>query len=251
MPGTTGGNGFVVPGRSFVRRVSVLLIVALLLATATLWWLQRDHGLAARPPVYAALGASDTVGVGADDPTSEGWAPRVHAALPAQTQFLNLGISGATLQDVLRYQLPPAADAQPRLVTLWGGVNDLRAGVDVQTFQRQLDEVLTQLTQSAVADTNPPTVAVLNIPDLRSLPVFRSVDQAVLDAEVRTWNAAIADSAARHGVVLVDLYARWPELAAHPEYISGDGFHPSSAGYERIAALVLDAIQPHVSSIGQ
>ncbi len=237
------------PLTSFVRRLSVLLIVALLLATAALWWAQRDQVVAARPPVYAALGASDTVGVGADDPANEGWAPRVHAALPAQTQFLNLGISGATLEDVLQSELPPAVDAQPRLVTLWGGVNDLRAGVDVQTFQRQLDEILTQINQSAVADDNPPTVAVLNIPDLRSLPVFRRVDQAALDAEVRTWNAAIADSAARHDAVLVDLYSRWPELASHPEYISGDGFHPSSAGYERIAALVLDAIQPHVSSI--
>ncbi len=222
-----------------------------LLATATLWWLQRDPNAAARPPVYAALGASDTVGVGADDPIREGWAPRVHAALPAGTQFLNLGISGATLEDVLQYQLPPAVDAQPRLVTIWGGVNDLRAGVDVQTFQRQLDEVLTQISQSSVADINPPTVAVLNIPDLRSLPVFRHMDQALLDAEVRTWNAAIAERAARHGAVLVDLYARWPELALHPEYISGDGFHPSSVGYERIAALVLDAIQPYVSSIEQ
>jgi lysophospholipase L1-like esterase len=222
-----------------------------LLATVTLWWLQRDSSAAARPPVYAALGASDTVGVGADDPTREGWAPRVHAALPRGTQFLNLGISGATLQDVLVQQLPPAVDAQPRLVTIWGGVNDLRAGVDVQTFQRQLDEVLTQLDQSSAADVNSPTVAVLNIPDLRSLPVFARVDQAALNAEVLVWNAAIADSAAQHGAVLVDLYARWPELALHPEYISGDGFHPSSAGYERIAALVLDAIQPYVSSLEQ
>jgi len=227
------------------------LIIALLIATATLWWLQRDQATAARPRVYAALGASDTVGVGAADPAREGWAPRVHAALPPQTQFLNLGISGATLQDVLVQQLPPAVDAQPRLVTIWGGVNDLRAGVDVQTFQRQLDDVLTQLTQSSAADVNPPIVAVLNIPDLRLLPAFKRVDQTVIDAEVRRWNAAIADSAARHGAILVDLYAHWPELATHPEYISGDGFHPSSAGYERIATLVLDAIQPHVSSITQ
>lgn len=236
---------------TFVRRLSVVLSVALLFATAALWWLQRDStNAAARPPVYAALGASDTVGVGADDPAREGWAPRVHAALPADTQFLNLGINGATLGDVLAYQLPPAADAQPRLITIWGGVNDLRAGVDVDTFQRQLDEVLAQLSQSSVAN-DPPTVVVLNIPDLRHLPVFRRVDQAAIDAQVRRWNAAIADSATRHGAVLVDLYARWPELATHPEYISGDGFHPSSDGYERIAALVLDAIQPHVSSIGQ
>jgi len=35
------------------------------------------------------------------------------------------------------------------------------------------------------------------------------------------------------------------ELGAHPEYISGDGFHPSSAGYRRIADLVLDTLRRH------
>lgn len=242
------GNGLVVPPLSPIRRLSTVLLIALL-AVATVWWVRRDQAVAAQPVVYAALGASDTVGVGADDPVRDGWAPRVYAALPKGTQFLNLGISGATLRDVLHGEVPPAADAQPRLVTLWGGVNDLRAGVDVATFHQQLDAMLGQLTQSAANKHSQITVVVLNIPDLRSLPAFTHVDHLALDAEVRRWNAAIAQSVQAHGAVLVDLYSRWPELSSHPEYISGDGFHPSSAGYARIAALVLDALQPHVSSI--
>jgi lysophospholipase L1-like esterase len=45
--------------------------------------------------------------------------------------------------------------------------------------------------------------------------------------------------------MLVDLYSGWAELAAHPDYISADGFHPSSAGYRRLADLVLDTLRHH------
>ena len=40
---------------------------------------------------------------------------------------------------------------------------------------------------------------------------------------------------AEHGATLVDLYARWQEVALHPEFLSADGFHPSSEGYQALA----------------
>jgi lysophospholipase L1-like esterase len=33
----------------------------------------------------------------------------------------------------------------------------------------------------------------------------------------------------------VNLYSRWREIAQHPEYLSADGFHPSSEGYQALA----------------
>jgi acyl-CoA thioesterase I len=63
------------------------------------------------------------------------------------------------------------------------------------------------------------------------------VDQAALESTVAEWNGVIADTTARHGAVLVDLFARWQDLAEHPEYVSTDGFHPSTAGYQQLADL--------------
>src|SRR3954447_6804124 len=97
----------------------------LVLTGGATWQAHRSPGDGTHPAVYAALGASDTVGVGANNPDEEGWVPLVHASLPAGTQLLNLGISGAILADMLRQELPPALDARPRWVTLWTGVNDL------------------------------------------------------------------------------------------------------------------------------
>ena len=232
------------------RNVLVSLLIALsLVGGGFSWWAWWSEGRGGAPAVYVALGASDAVGVGADVPEREGWAPLVHASLPRGTQLLNLGISGATLGDVLRDELPPALDARPRWVTLWPGVNDLRAGVALPVFAGQLDQALGQLTAPRAGSlAAPPVVLVLNIPDLRRLPAFAGIDPNILDTAVREWNAAIAASTQRHGVRLVDLYTHGPDLHAHPEYISADGFHPSSAGYRRIAEIAVDTLEHDVSS---
>ena len=229
--------------RSPARALLALALLLLLIGGAG-WWTWRDNASAAAPAVYVALGASDTVGVGATRPAREGWAPLFHAGLPEGARLVNLGVSGATLRDVLAQQVPVAVDARPRWVTIWPGVNDLRAGVDLPTFTAQLDTLLGDLTR-ADAGAGTLRIVVLNLPDLRAVPVLATGDRTTLDRRVREWNAAIADVAARHGpaVVLVDLYAQYAELGAHPEYVSADGFHPSSAGYRRIADLALAGLR--------
>ena len=52
---------------------------------------------------------------------------------------------------------------------------------------------------------------------------------------VDLWNRAIEAIAHRNGATVVDLFSHWAELAAHPDLVSPDGFHPSSAGYARLA----------------
>ena len=152
------------------------------------------------------------------------------------------------LGDVLTAEVPPALDAHPHWVSIWPGINDLRAGVTLPAFTQQLDELLAHWSQGAteVAGQSKPLVIVLNIPDLRPVPAFRGVDPAVLDTTVRQWNQAIALTAQKHGARLVDLHGHGQDLLAHPGYLSGDGFHPSSAGYARIAEFVIDVVWRHM-----
>ena len=58
------------------------------------------------------------------------------------------------------------------------------------------------------------------------------------------WNRGISEAAALYGdrVHVVDLYPISEEVLNHPEYISGDNFHPSSTGYRRLAEVVWDEI---------
>ncbi len=191
----------------------------------------------ARPLIYVALGASDAVGVGTASPETEGWVPRFGAQLGPGTQVVNLGVSGSTLGQALDEQLGPARDAQPDVVTVWLAVNDLNAHVPLETYAGQLDSLLGQLEATHAR------VLVGNVPDLSALAAYQGVDSAPLRAEVDQWNAVIADTTARHGDTLVDLYARWQEIAEHPEYLSADGFHPSADGYQALAEVFAEALK--------
>jgi acyl-CoA thioesterase-1 len=208
-------------------RLAVLLVAGLVVVFAATGCSARAQ--AARPTTYVAMGASDAVGLGARDPVTEGWVPRFGARLGSDARVVNLGVSGSTLAQALDEQLGPAIDAQPDIVTVWLAVNDLNARVSLDQYAADLDTLLGQL------ETTHARVLVGNVPDLGGLAAYRGIDPGPLKAEVDRWNRVIADTTAWHGATLVDLYSRWQEVALHPEFLSADGFHPSSEGYQALA----------------
>lgn len=210
---------------------SAALGVALAISTACSAAAQPAPAPTPRPLTYVALGASDAVGVGAENPDAEGWVPRFGAALGPGTRVVNLGVSGSTLDQALQEQLGPALDAHPDVVTVWLAVNDLNARTPLERYSADLDMLLAQLEPLHAR------VLVGNVPDLATLAAYRGIDPAPLRAEVDRWNAAIASTVQRDGAQLVDLHATWQELAEHPEYLAADGFHPSADGYARLAEL--------------
>lgn len=192
--------------------------------------------------LYAALGASDAFGIGAQ-PISNGYVYRIRDVLDRpidRVNLINLGIPGAEIDriaDSLRVFL--RTGAQPDIVTVWTGANDVIAGRLVADFEPALDKMLTQLRSDTRA-----FVVIANIPDLTKLPRFAARPEPTVTAErLRTFNAAIARQAQRHEIPLVNLFIQPIES----ELVSGvDGFHPSNAGHARIAQHFLDVILPAV-----
>jgi lysophospholipase L1-like esterase len=212
--------------------------------------------------VYAAIGASETVGIGTEDPIREAW-PRVlwRTALP-QAAFFNLGVPGSTTAEALREQVPAALSIRPDVVTVWLNVNDLIARVPPATYERQLTSVVHRLRRGGATE-----VLVATTPRLDSLPAYLACRPSPLDgtqpceitdpgtrahlpppttvrAAVAAYNRAIARVCRREGASVVDLGVFGDAPATHPDYVSSDGFHPSAAGAAAIAsvfALALDA----------
>src|SRR5689334_18226031 len=93
--------------------------------------------------LYVAVGASDAVGVGARRPRTDAW-PRLlyRRAFPRSTQFVNLGVSGATAASALAGQVPRAERLAPDVVTVWLVVNDVIAGVALDDYEAALDELV-------------------------------------------------------------------------------------------------------------
>lgn len=189
---------------------------------------------------YVAIGASDAIGVGASDPAHQGYVPRIIARLPSSAHALNLGISGITIHPALTQELPDALTAHPTFITVWMVGNDFRQCTPLPRYSADLDNMLGQLEQTGAK------VFVANTPDMSQLPYFKAgapgggtcvlgATTAQVRALALQWNAIINPIVAKHHAVLVNLFVS--DLASHPEYVSSDGFHPSSLGYARLADL--------------
>ena len=206
--------------------------------------------------VYAAIGASETYGIGAGDRYRQAW-PQVfyNDVLPPSAVLYNFGIPGATTAQALHDEVPAALVVHPTVVTIWLNVNDLIRGVPAADYAAQLRQVLHTLRAGGHTQ-----VLVANTPDLGQLPAYRSclpngpaggppclipdgflpTPQAVSGA-VDAYNAAISLAVKQEGATLVDLHLNGTQITQHPEWISPDGFHPNAQGYAVIAKLFEDA----------
>ena len=205
---------------------------------------------------YVALGASDALGIGADDPNTQGYVPIIISRLPKTAGALNLGVLGITLHDALTQELPQVIQAQPNLITVWLVGNDFKDCASLKKYGADLDNLLAQLQTKTHAQ-----VFVANTPDMSALPAFQGSSIIPLGpcfttmslADIRTlaqqWNAVIDPIVAKHGDTLVNLFVS--ALGSQPDLVSRtDGFHPSSKGYALLADLFWAQITAHHAAPG-
>ena len=220
------------------RPLALLVAVALLACSAP--QLVAPTPLPTRSPErYVAIGASDTVGVGAADPATGSWPARVAARLVTSSAYANLGVSGTRIAQALRDQGPLAVAREPTLISIWLAVNDLNSFADPVQYEATLDALFDLLARGTTA-----MIFIGNVPDLRAVPVYRFLDPQFVLARVNAFNAAIARSAERHPgrVVVVDLFTGSAELVGTAT-LSADGFHPSDRGYQLIADRFVTAMR--------
>ncbi|MDQ3706265.1 MAG: GDSL-type esterase/lipase family protein [Chloroflexota bacterium] len=202
---------------------------------------EQEEQQVQKPFIYAAIGASDVVGVGAKDPSSESWVVLLARNLPANTQLIRLGRNGITLNEANKIEVPQAVAAKPDLITIWNCVNDATRGIPLALYMRDLRSALDRLTQDTDAH-----IVLLNLPDLSLLlPGPDSSRRELIRGGIRQWNAAMSQAAAEYGdrVTLVDLFPGSAQVLAQPDLVSADSFHPSSAGYRWLADHVWSVMQ--------
>ncbi|MBO0779565.1 MAG: hypothetical protein J2P37_12130 [Ktedonobacteraceae bacterium] len=206
--------------------------------------------------VYVALGASDTFGLGTDDPYTQNWAYDLAAKLGTRYRFVNLGIPGVLVHQALNVELPIALDNHPDLVTIWLAVNDIAAHVPAASYAHDFETLLSRLRSSQPHLR----MAVANVPDLTVLPYFyplfisksdtslsKQERQAHVQQRIReqvdAYNKVITPIVQKYSAILVDLSRTNYDLQNHPTYISQDGLHPTALGYQRLADLFYQALQ--------
>ena len=186
---------------------------------------------------YVALGDSFTEGVGDADPDRpngvRGWADRVAAVLATETDdfgYANLAIRGRKLRAVIAEQIDPALALEPDLVTIYAGANDImRPSVDIDALVADYDEALGRLVSGGAH------LLVFTAFDPGGFPVF-----GTMRGRFAVYNEFVREIAERRGAILVDFW-RLRDYRAFGMW-ADDRMHMSSAGHQRMAIAVLDAL---------
>jgi acyl-CoA thioesterase-1 len=195
------------------------------------------RGARSAPLLYVALGDSTAVGVGAEE--GGGYPERLARRLGARgvpVRLENLGVPGATAEDLRRTQLPRLMAERPALVTIGIGLNDLVRGRPLRDFARDL-HVIADL----VARTHA-VVILSELPDVSRSPSAAG-SAASLGRRVAAYNAAIRQAAERHGFAVGPLEAVSRSALRDPGLFARDGFHPSGRGYEAWAEALWPAVE--------
>ena len=188
---------------------------------------------------YMAMGDSLAAGYGAV-PATQGYAyllyqQGVFDKIP-NTLLSNVGLIGATSEDVLNYQVPLAIDVyRPTVITLTVGGNDLvgilanpqEAPQILANFGNNLTNIFMEL-QSLSPE---PKIYINNLYDIPEIPGATQV--------VQLFNAIVAGVANAFGVPVADVFSAFEGKKGLRliERNGADQFevHPSNAGHRAIA----------------
>jgi lysophospholipase L1-like esterase len=204
----------------------------------------RAQGGRGAPVVYFALGDSTALGQGAEQ--GGGYPQRIARRLEQSggvpVKLTNVAAGGATVAELRHEQVPKVIAAQPSLVTIGIGINDLVKERKLADFSRDLEIAADFLRRTKA------TVVISNLPDLSLSPSAKGAAPS-LARRIDAFNAAIALVADRHGFVLADVHGATRRALRDrgAELFSKDGFHPSAAGYELWAEAMWPAVERAVA----
>jgi lysophospholipase L1-like esterase len=190
------------------------------------------------PLRLVVLGDSIAYGTGAlrrDDSLG----PRLAGALTAEefdVELAVVAVPGAESAD-LPTQVRRATALRPDLAVLVIGANDLARFVPPARACGFLTDAVTAL-RAAGAE-----VVVVPAPDMSAVPWIPEAFRAVVSAASGLLQRAQADAAAAAGARVAHVsQAIADAFAADPRLFAADRFHPSSAGYARIAEVLTPAV---------
>ena len=237
---------------------------------------------------YTAFGASDALGIGSSAPcvlfapceNGAGYVQSLARQLRGSSRevtLTNLGIPAAVLSPTIYtlarsrgrdipanfidhelLVLPPRST----LITIFGGANDVNAvgavmqqGVSVSEARSFADARIREFGAdydrlvNTIRDRAPGAfVIVINIPNLAVMPYVagNTLQERVVLQYLSVGFTREANRQARSGVVILDLMCD-PSVYDRAN-ISGDGFHPSDAGYSYLTQRLLSIVNGASSS---
>lgn len=193
-----------------------------LLASASIpvhssWWNQQraERG----ELLYVAIGDSAAQGIGASVPGRSYvglLANHIRRTSGRTVRVINLSQSGARLREALSVQLPHVCAAEPDIVTVSIGANDMGSSFREDRFEAEVDRIYRELPAHSI---------VADIPSHYVGPKERNV---------RVANVIVRRVAERYNLFVAPLHAvtrRQSALWYVVNQVAADFFHPNDRGY--------------------
>lgn len=194
---------------------------------------------------YVALGDSYTIGTSVGE--AERWPEQLVATLAGTVELElvgNLGVNGASSDDLIRNQLPRLEALQPVFVTVLIGVNDVVRGVPANDYTANVEQIL----DAVLVLLSPDRIVVVSTPDYTRTPMGAAFgDPQQQRAAISQFNGIMSSLADERGIAIVDISSAADAVGSNPALVAADGLHPSGAQYaawvELIAPVVAAALQ--------
>lgn len=240
-----GGGGLSLVGATFGGLIAAEVAAARRLIgnaegdppSATGWY---GHGRPGPAVKIALLGDSSAAGYGVDhveETPGAHLASNIAEALDRRVYLVSSAKVGAQTKD-LDAQIDRVLHVEPSVAVIFIGANDVTHAVTIPTSLRNLRRALERLDAAGVS------VVVATCPDLGTIePLAPPLKQVA-----RLWSRRLA---AAQSAVVVECGARSVAMAsilasefmAMSQLLFGpDRFHPSAAGYARMASAVLPTV---------
>ncbi len=179
---------------------------------------------------YIPLGDSYSIGEGAG--VSNSWSAQLVNQLKDDGIDIeivsNPSKTGFTTFDLINYELPIFYKANPNFVTIMIGVNDYVQGIDIETFETNLEYIVTEVLKT----TPKRNVYLINIPDFSKTPngnrysSGRDVEEGLIQ-----FNFIIEKVATNNNITLIDIFNLSQEIARDQNNLAMDKLHYSKEGY--------------------
>lgn len=134
-------------------------------------------------------------------------------------RYKNRGIGGNSTEHIL-HRIQGIAKGRPKKIFLEGGVNDLIAGIPVDSMINNYKLII-----GIISSESPATMIYVQSLFPTSLQ-YSYLNKTIVDA-----NALIANYCKKHGVEYIDLHSRMTKSEGLDKSLTEDGIHLNGKGY--------------------